>query len=408
MSTTLQILAGLAASLLLGLIGAATEHPSFLSLNAFVEPIGTLWLNALRMTIVPLVVSLLVTSIALASEAAGAGRTTARAIAWIAAMLGAAALFAALMTPLVLALFPLDPGAAAALAAAGSPDVQPQVLPLAQWFTEIIPANPIRAAADGAMLPIVVFALLLGFATARLENPSRDRLVGFFRALADALMTIVHWVLRLAPIGVFALVYPVALSAGANVVGAIGHYVVVLVALCLLVTAVLYPVTWLAGSVPIARFAAAVAPAQAVAFSTRSSLASLPAMLEGTQSQLRIPTAVTGLVLPLAVSLMRITSPVVNLGAAIWVAALLAVDLSAIEIMTGAIVAALTSLGAVGLPGHVSFMATRLPIFLAMGVPIEILGLLLAVDVIPDTFQTVGNVTADVSVTTIVARAYSE
>lgn len=406
MSLTVRILIGLGAGLLLGIIGATTRHPALLALQPIVEPIGSLWLNALRMTIIPLVVSLLVTSVASASEAADAGRVSARAIAVIAAMLCGAALFSALATPALLAVFPVDAETAAALTAsvAGDATTTTAPPPMGQWIIDIIPANPIKAAAEGAMLPVVAFALLLGFAASRLGSESRSALVGFFRALGEAMMMIVHWVLALAPIGVFALVLPVALTAGVDIVGALGHYVVLLVVLCVLVTLLIYPVTWLCAGVPIARFARAVAPAQGVAFSTRSSLASLPAMLEGADTGLGIPRVIAGLVLPLAVSLMRITSPVVNLAAPIFFAHLYGMELSALQIAVGAAVAVIANLGAVGLPGHVSFMAARLPVFLAMGVPIEVFALMIAVDVIPDTFQTVGNVTADVSAAAIVGR----
>jgi Na+/H+-dicarboxylate symporter len=404
MSLTVRILIGLGLGLALGILGAATQHPALLALKPIIEPIGTVWLNALRMTIIPLVVSLLVTSIASASEAAGAGRASARAVLVIAAMLCGAAAFTAIVAPALMAIFPVDVETAARLTSsvAGDSGATPATLPLSQWFIDIIPANPIKAAADGAMLSVVVFALLLGFATARLGAESRAALVGFFSALGEALMLIVHWVLVLAPIGVFALVLPVAMNAGVGIVGALGHYVVLLVVLCVLVTLLVYPATRVFAGVPIAQFAEAVAPAQAVAFSTRSSLASLPAMLEGAKTRLGVPGVVAGLVLPLAVSLMRITSPVVNLASAIFVANLYDIRLSPLTIAVGAFVAVVTNLGAVGLPGHVSFMAARLPVALAMGVPVEILALLIAVDVIPDTFQTVGNVTADVAAAAIV------
>jgi Na+/H+-dicarboxylate symporter len=370
-----------------------------------IEPVGTLWLNALRMTVIPLVVSLLVTGIASASAAAAAGRIGGRTLLVIAGLLAGAGIFSALATPLSLTWIPISPATTAALRSSiGSVAHTPPVVPgFAEWITSLIPANPIKAAADGAMLPLVVFSLLLGLAASRIAPERRELILGFFRGLGEAMMVIVHWVLWLAPLGVFALVFPVGAGAGLAAVGALGHYVILLSTLCVLATLMLYPVTALLTGISMRRFARAMAPAQAVAFSTSSSLASLPAMLESAQTRLGLSTAVSDVVLPLAVSLMRITSPIVNLAAGIFAAALFGIHLSPAVIAAGAAVAVATSLGAVGLPGQVTSLAVRVPIFVTLGVPLEILGIMLAVEVIPDTFMTVGNVTADVAATAIVA-----
>ena len=402
----MRVLLGLVLGLAAGIVVAATQHPALLSLVPVVEPVGTLWLNALRMTVIPLVMSLLVTGIASASAAAAAGRVAGRTLLVIAALLAGAGIFSALATPLLLAWFPISPATAAALRSSiGSVAEAPPVVPgFAEWITGLVPANPIKAAADGAMLPLVVFSLLLGLAVTRIAPERRELMLGFFRGLGEAMMVIVHWVLEFAPLGVFALVFPIGAGAGLAAVGALGHYVILLSALCVLATLMLYPVTALLTGISTRRFAKAMAPAQAVAFSTRSSLASLPAMLESAQTRLGLSAAISGLVLPLAVSLMRITSPIVNLAAGIFAAALFGIHLSPALIAAGAAVAVATSLGAVGLPGQITSLAVRVPIFVTLGVPLEILGIMLAVEVIPDTFMTVGNVTADVAATAIVAE----
>jgi Na+/H+-dicarboxylate symporter len=405
MSLKTQVLLGLAVGLAVGAAAAATEHPTLLVLGSVAEPVGALWLNALRMTVIPLVMSLLVTGVASASKAAAAGRVAARTLVVIACVLVAAGTFAAVAGPLLMAWFPIHPDTTAAvrstLRASGEPAPAPGFV---EWVTGIVPANPIEAAAEGAMLPLVVFSLLLGLAATRLGAEHRGVLLGFFRAIGEVMMVIVGWVLRLAPVGVFALVLPLVAGAGLGAVGALGHYVVLTCALCMVVILCLYPVAALVVGVSVQRFASAAAPAQAVAFSTSSSLASLPAMLEGVQGRLGLPPSVAGLVLPLAVSLMRISSPVKTLFAAVFAAALFGVELTPATLAAGAAVAIATSLGSVGLPGGVMFMATKLPVFTAMGVPIEVLGPMLAVEPIPDTFGTVANVTADVAATAVVAH----
>jgi len=405
-SPSVRILVGLAAGLTLGILAAATGAPALASLADVAEPVGTLWLNALRMTIVPLVVSLLVTGVAAARDAATTGRIGGRTMLVIVLFLAGSGLFGALAVPLALDVIPVDPRTVdafrGALGRGGAP--AGEVPGFAEWITGIVPSNVFDAAAEGAMLPLIVFAILFGLAITRLAEEPRRQLLGFFSALRDAMMVIVEWVLRLAPIGVFALVLPLAARAGAGVVGALGYYVVLISAACVVVTLVLYPVASYFAGVPLLRFARAAAHPQAVAFSTRSSLASLPAMLEAAGGPLRIPPAVAGVVLPLTVSLMRFTTPVKDLGAALFAAWIAGVELTPATVAAGAAVVILTSLGGVGLPGQAVLVAQFTPVFLAVGAPLELLGPLLAVEVIPDAFGTVGNVTGDLAATAIVAR----
>jgi Na+/H+-dicarboxylate symporter len=127
-------------------------------------------------------------------------------------------------------------------------------------------------------------------------------------------------------------------------------------------------------------------------------------MLESARERLGYPQQIVSLVLPMAVSLFRITSPIQYLATACFIAWALGVELGPAQLATGAALAVIISLGSVGLPGQVSFMATNLPVTQAMGLPVAPLGILLALDTIPDVFATVGNVTADMTATSVVAR----
>ena len=268
----------------------------------------------------------------------------------------------------------------------------------------IIPSNAIAAAATAAMLPLVVFALFFGFALTRIDAERRALVLGFFQAVADAMIVVVHWVLWAAPLGVFALILAVCARAGLSVLSALGIYIALLCVLYLIATAAMVLVARLWGGEPVRRFALAIAPAQAVAGSTQSSLGTLPAMLESANGRLGYPTRVTALVLPMAVTLMRLTSPIQYLAVAAFVAWAYGIDPTLAQWLGGAALAVVISLGSVGLPGQVSFMATNLPVAQAMGLPVAPLGLLLAVDTIPDVFATVGNVTADLTATSVVVK----
>ena len=370
--------------------------------------VGGLWLDALKMTVIPLIVALLVTGVAKGAEAARAGRIAGRSILWFVIVCTSSAIFGAVMMPLMLDLFPLPDSAAAALRAGlaaldpGSvPDTVPQV---ADFFRAIVPANVVAAASNGEVLQLVVFALLFALAITRIDAAKRRAIVGFFDALADALLVIIGWVLWVAPVGVFALAFAVGAGAGGAAFAGVIHYIVLISALGILITLAAYVVAWLAGGYTPLAFARGMIAPQAVAISTQSSLASLPAMLAAARL-MGVSQRVADVTLPLAVALFRATGPAMNIGVAIYIAHWLGTDITPSNMIAGTAVAAVVSYGAVSLPGQISFFTSIAPIALALGVPVAPLALLVAVETIPDIFRTVGNVTMDVAATTAVDRS---
>jgi Na+/H+-dicarboxylate symporter len=401
MAPTKRILLGLVLGLVAGVVLGTVDPVWNDQVVAGARVIGRLWVDGLQMTIVPLVFSLLVTGVASAAGTVAGGGMAARAIGWFAVLLLFGGLLGGAVAPLLLQLSPVPASAVATLSAAHAGTVPP-LPPLGEWLAGFVPVNPIASAADGAMVPIVLFALLFGLAATRIEPDARDRLTGLFSAIVDAMLVIVGWVLWVAPLGVFALALAVGAGSGIGAAGALLHYVAVVVVTLLVLIAATYAIVIVAGRITPGRFARGVASAQIVGFGTQSSLASLPAMIAGVVNGLGVSPAVRDTVLPLAVSLFRITNPAANMAVAVYVAALSGVALGPAQLVVGAGVAALVSLAAVGLPGQVSFFTTIGPVCLAMGVPIDVLPLLLAIETIPDLFRTVGNVTADMAVTRIV------
>ena len=405
MSATTRVLVGLATGALIGLLLAGWNETVALQVANVAQPVGKLWLNALQMTVVPLVLALVVVGVNTATDAAASGRIARRAIVVFIVVLTGGALFAALAAPLVFALFPHNPALIAALGHAAVPSAALAApVSWADALTAIVPNNAIMAAAQSAMLPLVVFALFLGFALTRIAPAQRALLMEFFQAIADAMIVIVRWVLWAAPLGVFALILSVCARSGLGMLSALGVYVLVECLLYLAVTVMMLPVAMVFGGERIRRFAAALVPAQVVALSTQSSLASLPAMLESADRRLGYPQQVTALVLPMAVSLFRLTSPVQYMTSAAFIAWAYGVDLSTAQLVAGALLAVVVSLGSVGLPGQVTFIATNLPVAQSMGLPLSPLGLMLAVDTLPDALATLGNVTADLTAASVVAR----
>ena len=400
MSPARSILLALAAGLVVGVV--ADSEPALTGLPPLVAPIGQLWLRALQMTIVPLVVALLITGICSAAPSGALGRQGGLVAAlFVGLLLGAATLTALLAQPL-LSMLPRPTGDHASLGASATPPAPLLAGGGTAWIDALLPLNPIRAAADGAMLPLVVFVLLFALALTRIAPGSSDVVVRFFSGVAEAMLVLVGWVLLLAPIGVFAIAVPLVASFR-GAAGAVAYYLALNVGILALVTLLLYPVGARAAGVSLRAFARALLPAQTIAATTRSSLASLPAMLDATRV-LGTPTATAGFVLPLAVALFRITTPPAALATVFFAAWFHGVTLDVGTIALLVLASVGLSGGVVGVPGQATYFVTRIPMFAIAGLPIDLLGPLLALDMLPDVFRTVGNVTADVTVATLADR----
>lgn len=405
MARTWLILSALVAGLALGVGWTRLGLGGLNDTVAVADSVGGIWLDGLRMTIIPLVVSLLITGIAKTVDSARGDRVAMRSVVTFIALLWISTAMAAVLVPALLGVFPMPADAARSLAASlsTSAPVDAPTVGIAAFLRSIVPTNPVAAAANDALLPLILFTAVFAVALARLPAVQRAPVTAFFDTIASAVLLIVGWVLALAPIGVLALAFGVGARAGTSAIGALAHYVVIVSSAGLAAWALAYPVAVFGGRVRLLTFAKAVAPAQAVALSTQSSLASLPPMLKAS-ADLGVERSVSRVSLPVAVAIFRVTSPAMNLAVAIYVAHWLGITLAPSTIAAGAAVAAITTIGSVSLPGQVSFLTSIAPICVAMGIPIEPLALLIAVEMIPDLVRTVGNVTMDVAATTAIAR----
>jgi proton glutamate symport protein len=404
MSLPLRVLIALVLGLAVGLVILAHPTPALQKFVSLVEPIGILWVNAIRMTVIPLVVSLLITGVASCSDMRAVrtigGRTLASFVGLM-VLVGAASL---LIVPPLFAWLHMDPATIANLrgSAGGSAAATPVIPSFGDWLVSVVPVNPIKAASDGAMLPLVVFTLAFALALLKVAADRRDAVLKFFHGVGDAMLVIVRAIIELAPIGVFALMLPLASRTGLAAAGALVYYVAVCAVAQLLVILLLYPVAAFVGRVPLLRFARALFPAQAVAVSSTSSLASLPALLDGAEQKLHLPPSITGMVLPLAVSTFKIATPTIWLVAAIFLGHLYGVRLGFVQLVVICVTSILTSLSLPGVPHGWLLVIT--PLVATMGIPAEGIGLLIAVDTVPDIFATLLNVTGDMAAATIVSR----
>ena len=400
----LALIVGLGIGAIAARLGDGLREPALQASGL----VGGLWLNALKMTVIPLVVALLVVGVARGAEAARAGRIAGRSVLWIVIVCTGSAVFGMAMIQLLTNLFPLPQAAAqalqAGLAGLDQQSASPQMPSVADFFRGIVPENVIAAASNGDVLPLVVFTLLFALAATRIGQQGRRTLVGLFEAIADALLVVIGWVLWIAPLGVFALAFSVGASAGGAAFAGVLHYIVLVSAIGLAVTLAGYPIAVLAGGVSLGAFTRLMIAPQSVAISTRSSLASLPAMLAASRL-MRIREAVADVTLPLAVALFRATGPAMNVAVAYYVAHWLGYQPSMGQVIAATAVAAVMSYAAISLPGEISFISSIAPIAMALGVPIAPLALLVAVEMIPDIVRTLGNVTLDVAVTAAVDRS---
>jgi proton glutamate symport protein len=402
MNLTLRIFLALLAGLA---VGALLPDDIGKPLLPITDAVGNLWLQALQMTIIPLIAGLLFTGIAQSVGQAGGGKVAGRALLAFLALLIFSAVWSMIFVPLLLEWWPAPAEAAAQIVASSKSstaggDIK---IDLGQWLLSLVPANIFASLAKGDMLPVVTFIAVFALAATRLDDDRRRNLVSLFDAVKDAMLVLVGWIFVVAPLGVFALAVSVGIKAGLGAFGLLGHYIAVLVLVQVGLIVLVYPLAVIFGRVGPLAFARAVLPAQAVAVSTQSSIASLPAIFDGAE-RLGLPETTSRVVLPLAVSIFRITSPCANIAVVLYCGHLYGMDHSALAFLGALLASLVAAVSTGGLPGSITFLAACVPIANAMGVPIAVLPVLLAVELVPDVFRTLGNVTADLAVTAILSR----
>lgn len=392
------LVAGLAGGMAVGGQGTSTSIAS---------TVGGLWLDALKMTVIPLMIALLIKGVVGSASIAAQGRVTGRALAWFIGLYLLSAVAGALLMPALLNAFPLSPAAAEAVrsgfAAVDPASVQGSVAGAGDFIRSFIPSNLFAAAADGSILQLVVFTLLFALAVARLDASKREPVVAFFGAVSEAMLVLIGWVLLFAPVGVFMLAFVAGAASGSALFWAVAQFIALYVGICLAMILIAYGIAVAAGGFGAAAFARAMAPTQAIAFSTQSSTGSLPVMFLSAR-RLGVSDSTADVVLPLAAALFRFTGPAMNIAVVIFIARMTGMQLGAGAFAAGIAIASVATISAPGLPGQVSYFTSIAPIAMAMGVPLAPLAMLIAVEPVPDMFRTVGNVTMDVAVTGAVGR----
>ena len=211
--------------------------------------------------------------------------------------------------------------------------------------------------------------------------------------------------LKLAPIGVFALAMPLAAKLGIRAAGALATYIVVVSGLSIVLIALQYPIAVVFGRIGLREFARAALPAQAMAFSGRSSMAALPAMITATRDTLKLPPQIPDFLIPLLTSTFRIGAGIGQTVPILFIAHLYGMTLGPSQLLTIAVTALLATFSVPGIPG--GSIITMVPVLMAAGLPIEGVGILLGVDTIPDMFRTTANVTGDMAAAVVLGARES-
>ena len=402
-SLTVGSLLGLGAGILLGAALRGSEGGVLASAAQGAETLGRLWARALQAIVLPLVISLLLTAV-LSERGKGVGRLGGVSVALFVALLILGAAFAWASAPPLIERF-VDPGAPTAAVAVpeAARSAEGGKEGVTDWLVGLVPVNPIRSAMEGDILQVLLFTIFFGIAVRRIAEARRRRLTGCFESLAEAMMAATRLLIRFTPIGVFGLALAFAREAGLAVAHVLALFVAIVSGLLLAHTLLLYPVTALLGRVPLRRFAEAAYPAQLVAIGTRSSLASVPALLEGARRKLPVPHETLDFAVPFAASLFKGNRTVSAPVKLFFLAHLYGIPLEPVQVVAFVVTTILLSFSAVGIPGGGGSLR-NLPAYAAVGIPVEGYLLLEAVDVIPDVFKTLNNTTGYLSVAVLLSR----
>jgi Na+/H+-dicarboxylate symporter len=407
-----QIFIALILAVIVG-ISADTSTTLFgLSLSSVLDFIGTLFLNALKMLIVPLIMSSIIVGM-MEIQPDTLGRLGYKTLIYYAA----SSLVAILIGLIAVNLF--QPGVADGEPvrelvglSADADEVIERVEgkgtgDLADVFIRMIPPNIVSAAAEGKMLGLIFFSLLFGFFLSRVKARPGETLRNFWNGLLDVMMQMTEWIMLFAPIGVFALVAKVLMASGLDAFRPLAVFFVTVLAalaahLLLVMPAVL---RFIARVNPRAHFRAMM-PALLTAFSTSSSSATLPITLDCVEKRAGVSNRVSGFTLPLGATVNMDGTALYECVAAMFIAQAYGLSLDLTTQFTIVLIALLTSVGVAGIPSA-SLVAITI-ILAAIGLPVEAIGMILVVDRVLDMCRTAVNVFSDSVAAVTIARLEGE
>jgi len=396
MKLTTKIFIGLAAGIVTGLLLGSNPEIA----NTYIKPFGTLFINMIKMLIVPLVFSSLVVGAASIGDIKTLGRIGAKTLSYY--LLTTAF---AVTIGLVLAKV-LVPGAGLSIPVVGEMAAK-DAPALVDTLLNIIPKNPLKGMVEGNMLQIITFALFMGIGATSLPEDKARPFISFCESLAEIMYKITGFIMGLAPIGVFALITPVVASNGTAVLIPLIKVIGAVYLGCLLQTLFVYSTTIkLFTRVSPAKFIKGILPAGATAFSTSSSSGTLPVSIKCVKENLGVSDRIASFVLPLGATINMGGTSLYQGVCALFVAQVYGIDLTMAQIGTIVVTATLGAIGTAGVPGGGLIMLSI--VLSSVGLPLEGLTLIAGIDRLLDMARTSVNVIGDIAAATVVAASEDE
>ena len=381
------LISGIVVGLFLGTIGAMDFATNI------IKPFGSLFLNLIRMIIVPLVFASLVVGASSVSDISKLGRIGGKTVGYYLATTAFAVSIGIILANIV------QPGSSRQLADGLTYEGR-EAPGIIETILNIIPSNPFAAMADGKMLQIIVFALFVGIAIT-LVGKKAEQVKKFFDGFAEIMYKITAIVMEVAPFGVFALMVPVVAENGPSVLLPLFKVILVVYLGCILHALIVYSFTVKGlAKMNLKDFYKGIFPAQVIAFSTCSSSASLPVTMKCVEGNLGVTKETTSFVLPLGATINMDGSALYQGACAIFIAQVYGLDLTIGQQLTIVLTGTLASIGAAGVPGAGLIILTM--VLKSVGLPLEGLALIAGIDRVLDMARTTLNVTGDCSCAVVV------
>ncbi len=393
----LAIGVGLVLGLVVGLMASATGNEFLLAIAKGSAPFGAIFMNAIRMVIIPLIVTIIFTSIARLGDPRKLGRIGGLTIAyyWI-------TLIPAIVIGMATMKFGLRFADEIAMPQAAATEV-PELQSIVDFIVSLVPANPFAAASSGAILPLIVFTALVAAATGTLAAERRERLINIADDASAALIKLVWWILYTAPIGVFGLAAPVTADLGWDLVQSLGVFIVfVFVGLVIFLAVVTLPLVYFVAGIGPVRYLKGTFGGVSIAVSTTSTAAAIPVTREEAIRNLGVSTTIANLLVPLGASMHRPGSALFQGAAIVFLAYLYDVPIPTAAIAAAMLATFLVSLTVAPVPS--SSVVTMAPALDAVGVPVAGLAIILGIDRIPDMLRSGVNILGQVSAAALVDR----
>lgn len=396
MQLSTKILIGLAVGIIAGILLQGAPNVA----NTWIKPFGTLFLNLIKMIIVPLVLASLIVGTCGLGDVKKLGRIGGKTLAYY--LLTTA--FAVTLGLILANIF--NVGAGYVLPSDIKAAEAQKIPSVVDTLLNIIPTNPIKALAEGNMLQIIAFALMLGGGIVVLGDKGKP-VFDFFNSLTEITYKITAGIMNLAPYAVFALITPVVATNGPKVLLPLLSVIIIVYLGCFLHAVLVYSSTLtVLGKFSPIKFFKGIFPAQAIAFTTCSSNATLPVNMQCTEQNLGVPKSISSFVLPLGATINMDGTALYQGVCALFIANVFGIDLTISQQFSIVLTATLASIGTAGVPGAGLIMLTM--VLQSVGLPLEGLALVAGIDRILDMARTTVNITGDSACAVIMAASENE